>query len=213
MKKRLAFLCAASAAAALFSGCGGADMTESTVELKKNGRIVEYTVEDFSESYYDSGELQSYIDSAVEEWTGANEGSVRVKRSEVEDGTAYLTIQYDSAETFSDFNGIECFSGSIVQAQAEGYDFDMDFVQVGGEEDEPEGSSLEAAIQPVVPGETVTGDDELKVLIIRSHVDVRVPGEIAYVSDHVNVEGGDTVRADEDDGSAEHDVLLYVLYK
>ena len=41
------------------------------------------------------------------------------------------------------------------------------------------------AIQPVVPGETVTGDDELKVLIIRSHVDVRVPGEIAYVSDHV----------------------------
>ena len=41
----------------------------------------------------------------------------------------------------------------------------------------------------------------------------RVPGEIAYVSDHVNVEGGDTVRADEDDGSAEHDVLLYVLYK
>ena len=143
----------------------------------------------------------------------ANEGSVRVKRSEVEDGTAYLTIQYDSAETFSDFNGIECFSGSIVQAQAEGYDFDMDFVQVGGEEDEPEGSSLEAAIQPVVPGETVTGDDELKVLIIRSHVDVRVPGEIAYVSDHVNVEGGDTVRADEDDGSAEHDVLLYVLYK
>ena len=143
MKKRLAFLCAASAAAALFSGCGGADVTESTVELKKNGRIVEYTVEDFSESYYDSGELQSYIDSAVEEWTGANEGSVRVKRSEVEDGTAYLTIQYDSAETFSDFNGIECFSGSIVQAQAEGYDFDMDFVQVGGEEDEPEGSSLD----------------------------------------------------------------------
>ena len=35
MKKRLAFLCAASAAAALFSGCGGADVTESTVELKK----------------------------------------------------------------------------------------------------------------------------------------------------------------------------------
>ena len=127
MKKRLAFLCAASAAAALFSGCGGADVTESTVELKKNGRIVEYTVEDFSESYYDSGELQSYIDSAVEEWTGANEGSVRVKRSEVEDGTAYLTIQYDSAETFSILTGLSVFSGSIVQAQAEGYDFDNGF--------------------------------------------------------------------------------------
>ena len=214
MKKQLMLLCTAAAAAGLLAGCGAADVTESTVELKRNGSIVEYTIEDFSESYYDSDELQSYIDSAVEEWSGANEGSVKVKRSEVEDGTAYLTIQYDSAETFSSFNGIECFAGSIVQAQSAGYDFDMDFAEIGGEADDGESSSVEAEIQPLVSGETVIEDDDLKVLIIRDHVNIRVPGKIAYVSaDHVQVEGGNTVTADEDDGSADHDVLLYVLYK
>ncbi len=214
MKKKLMLLCTAAAAVSLFAGCGDADVTESTVELKRNGRIVEYTVEDFSESYYDSDELQSYIDSTVEEWTGANEGSVKVKRSEVEDGTAYLTIQYDSAETFSGFNGIECFAGSIVQAQSAGYDFDMDFVEIDGGEDDQEDSSVEAEIQPLVPGETVIEDDDLKVLIIRDHVNIRVPGKIAYISaEHLQVEGGNTVIADEDDGSADHDVLLYVLYK
>lgn len=214
MKKKLMLLCAAAAAVSLFTGCGDSDVTESTVELKRNGRIVEYTVEDFSESYYDSDELQSYIDSTVEEWNGANEGSVKVKRSEVEDGIAYLTVQYDSAETFSGFNGIECFAGSIVQAQSAGYDFDMDFVEIDSGEDDQEDSSVEAEIQSLVPGETVIEDDDLKVLIIRDHVNIRVPGRIAYISaEHVQVEGGNTVVADEDDGSADHDVLLYVLYK
>lgn len=213
MKKKLALLCTAATVACLSAGCGGSDVTESTVELKRNGRIVEYTIEDFSESYYDADELQSYVDSAVEEWTGSDEGSIRVKRSEVEDGTAYLTIQYDSAETYADFNGIECFAGSIVQAQAAGYDFDMDFVQVDNEDTGDESLSVEAEIQPVVSGETVTEDDDLKVLIIRNHVNVKVPGRIAYVSDHVEVQDGNTVTADTDDGSADHDVLLYVLYK
>ena len=137
-----------------------------------------------------------------------------MKSYEVEYGTSYLTIQYDSAETFSGFNGIECFAGSIVQAQSAGYDFDMDFVEIDGGEDDQEDSSVEAEIQPLVPGETVIEDDDLKVLIIRDHVNIRVPGKIAYISaEHLQVEGGNTVIADEDDGSADHDVLLYVLYK
>lgn len=214
MKKRLAFFCGTAVVCALSAGCGSADVTESTVELKKNGKIVEYAIEDFSESYYDADELQSYIDSTVKEWTDANEGTVKVKRSEVEDGTACLTIQYDSAQTFSEFNGVECFAGSIVQAQTAGYDFDMDFVQVNSkEQEENEGSVIEAEIQPVVSGDTVTEDDDLKVFILRDHVNIKVPGKIVYVSDHVQIEDGNTVTADEDDGSAEHDVLLYVLYK
>lgn len=214
MKKRLAFFCGTAVVCALSAGCGSADVTESTVELKKNGKIVEYAIEDFSESYYDADELQSYIDSTVKEWTDANEGTVKVKRSEVEDGTACLTIQYDSAQTFSEFNGVECFAGSIVQAQTAGYDFDMDFVQVDSkEQEENEGSVIEAEIQPVVSGDTVTEDDDLKVFILRDHVNIKVPGKIVYVSDHVQIEDGNTVTADEDDGSAEHDVLLYVLYK
>ena len=90
----------------------------------------------------------------------------------------------------------------------------MDFVEIDGGEDDQEDSSVEAEIQLLVPGETVIEDDDLKVLIIRDHVNIRVPGKIAYISaEHLQVEGGNTVIADEDDGSADHDVLLYVLYK
>ena len=42
--------------------------------------------------------------------------SVSVTESRVEDKKAYLTLKYEDVEIFSDFTGIECFSGSIVQS-------------------------------------------------------------------------------------------------
>ncbi|MCD7981691.1 MAG: hypothetical protein LUF32_05190 [Clostridiales bacterium] len=135
MKTKMAALFAAAALIPLLSACGSADITENTLELKKDGSIVEYTVEDFSASYYDADELESFVDTEVEAYLAENDGSIRVSRNEVEDQTAYLTIKYDSAETYADFNGIECFVGSIVQAQAAGYDFDLDFIDASAEED------------------------------------------------------------------------------
>ena len=134
MKIKMAAFFAAAVLMPLLSACGSSDITESTVELKKDGSIIEYTVEDFSASYYDADELKSFVDAEVDAYLAVNDGTIRVSRNEVEDQTAYLTIRYDSAQTYADFNGIDCFVGSIVQAQSAGYDFDLDFIDANAEE-------------------------------------------------------------------------------
>ena len=139
MKRKLALLCVASTVLGLLAGCGGPDVTKSTVELKKNGNIVEYTIEDFSESYYDAEELKAYIESEVEAYAAFGDGTVKVKKSEVEEQTARLTMQYENAGVFADFSGLDCFSGSIVQAQAAGFDFDVDFQPVQTEKEQDAG--------------------------------------------------------------------------
>lgn len=216
MKKKVIALCLGTAAVSMLAACGSADVTENTVELKKNGKIVEYTMEDFAESYYDAEELKSFIQSEVDTYQEENEGSIKVSKSEVEDQTAYLTIQYDSVDTFSDFNGIDCFAGSIVQARSAGYDFDADFIDVasGDSEADSEGSVDELEILPVVPADIVLQDDELKVFIIRDDVDIIVPGTIVYVSaEHTEVTAGNTVSVNIEDEETDKDVLVYVLYK
>ncbi|MCD8153058.1 MAG: hypothetical protein LUD71_08380 [Clostridiales bacterium] len=48
MKKKIAVLCAAAISLGLLASCGSTSVTENTVELKKDGTVIEYTVEDFS---------------------------------------------------------------------------------------------------------------------------------------------------------------------
>jgi len=219
MKIKMAALCIASVAFAAFSACGSTDVTENTVELKKDGSIVEYTVEEFSASYYDADELETFVNAEVESYLSEHDGTIKVSRNEVEDETAYLTLKYDSTDTYADFNGTECFSGSIVQAQTAGYDFEQDFLDVnsedGDESDEGSVSVEETVIQAVIPGSVVVEDDDLKVLIIQCSTNVVVPGKIQYVSadSNVDVQGTDTVvvQADADGGTSEEPV--YILYK
>ncbi|MCC8029902.1 MAG: hypothetical protein LIO75_08955, partial [Lachnospiraceae bacterium] len=177
------------------------------------------TIEDFSASYYDANELETFVDAAVESYLGENDGEIEVSRNDVEEETAWLTLKYDSADTYADFNGIECFSGSIVQAQSAGYDFDQEFLDVNAEDtdDDEEGSlsAEETVIRAVVPGSVVIEDDDLQVLIVQTGANIIVPGEIRYISadSSAEVQGTNTVavQADEDGGST--DELLYVLYK
>lgn len=147
MKIKMAAFCAAAALLPMLSACGSAGITANTLELKKDGSIIEYTVEDFSASYYDADELKSFVDAEVDAYLAENDGTIRVSRNEVEDQTAYLTVRYDSAQTYTDFNGTECFVGSIVQAQAAGYDFDLDFIAAGAEETDSDSSGGDDAAE------------------------------------------------------------------
>ncbi|MCD7922419.1 MAG: hypothetical protein LUG27_08325 [Clostridiales bacterium] len=218
MKIKMAALCTAAVTLTLLSACGSSTVTENTVELKKDGSIVEYTVEEFSASYYDADELASFVDAEIESYLEENDGEIKVSRNEVEDENAYLTLKYDSADTYADFNGTECFAGSIVQAQTVGYDFDQEFLDVNADGDESDDGSVsveEIVIQAVVPGSVLIEDDDLQVLIVRSSVNIVVPGKIQYVSADIDVEiqGTDTVviQTAADDSSSEE--LIYILYK
>ena len=132
MRKRMVALSCCIGMCMLMAACGTKlDVQENTIALQRNGKILEAAVETFDQSYYKEDELNSYIQNAVDDYTAEHgKKSVSVTESKVEEKKAYLTLQYENAETFQDFSGIECFSGSIVEAQSAGYDFEQDFYPV-----------------------------------------------------------------------------------
>ena len=110
----------------------------------------------------------------------------------------------ESMETFSDFSGVECFSGSIVEAQAAGYDFDLDFYPV------TEGKADKKSVK----GSTLLKEDDLKVLIVKANSDLIVPGKIVYVSaDGTEVTSEKQVNVTQKKQDTDEAVLVYVLYQ
>ena len=190
----------------LLGACGTKlDVQENTIALQRNGKILEAAVESFDQSYYDQEELNTYVQNAVDDYTTEHgKKSVSVTDSKVEEKKAYLTLEYENAETFSDFTGIECFSGSIVEAQSAGYDFDLDFYPVtDGKAD-----------TKTVKGSTLLDDDDLKVLIVKENSDLIVPGKIAYVStEGTEVTSEKQVNVTQKEQDTDEAVLVYVLYK
>lgn len=190
----------------LLGACGAKlDVQENTIALQRNGKILEAAVESFDQSYYDQEELNTYVQNAVDDYTAEHgKKSVSVTDSKVEEKKAYLTLQYENAETFSDFTGIECFNGSIVEAQSAGYDFDLDFYPVtDGKAD-----------TKTVKGSTLLDDDDLKVLIVKENSDLIVPGKIAYVStEGTEVASEKQVNVTQKEQDTDEAVLVYVLYK
>lgn len=190
----------------LLGACGAKlDVQENTIALQRNGKILEAAVESFDQSYYDQEELNTYVQNVVDDYTAEHgKKSVSVTDSKVEEKKAYLTLQYENAETFSDFTGIECFNGSIVEAQSAGYDFDLDFYPVtDGKAD-----------MKTVKGSTLLDDDDLKVLIVKENSDLIVPGKIAYVStEGTEVASEKQVNVTQKEQDTDEAVLAYVLYK
>lgn len=206
MKKRMVALGCCIGMSMLLGACGAKlDVQENTIALQRNGKILEAAVESFDQSYYDQEELNTYVQNVVDDYTAEHgKKSVSVTDSKVEEKKAYLTLQYENAETFSDFTGIECFNGSIVEAQSAGYDFDLDFYPVtDGKAD-----------TKTVKGSTLLDDDDLKVLIVKENSDLIVPGKIAYVSaEGTEVASEKQVNVTQKEQDTDEAVLVYVLYK
>lgn len=219
MRKKAAVLLIASTVLAAAAGCSSTSVSTNTVELQKDGSIMEYTIEDFGLSYYDADELESFIDEQIESWLDENEGEITIKTSKVEDGTATLTLKYDSADTFASFSGVECFSGSILAARSAGYTFDTDFLSAedaDGSSSEEEGSlSAEEEDSAILySAEAVMAEDDLNVLIIGEAVDIIVPGTIVYVSaDYVEVTGSKTATVSAGSEEVIGTFLAYILYE
>lgn len=206
MRKRMVALSCCIGMCMLMAACGTKlDVQENTIALQRNGKILEAAVETFDQSYYKEDELNSYIQNAVDDYTAEHgKKSVSVTESKVEEKKAYLTLQYKNAETFQDFSGIECFSGSIVEAQSAGYDFEQDFYPVtDGKAD-----------KKTVRGSSLLEDDDLKVLIVKENSDLIVPGKIAYVStEGTEVTSEKQVNVTQKQQDTDESVLVYVLYR
>lgn len=153
-------------------GCGNSYAAdESTVFVLKNGKIVSTDVEEFDEGTYDTDGLKNYVDETIDTYSEQNgKGLVKLKDLTVKEKKAVLTIEYASAADYKKFNEIELFTGSVAEALAAGYSFDVDFASVS-----------DSAIAACDSSEFLN-DADYKVVIIKGNTNVQVKGTIAYVS-------------------------------
>lgn len=187
----------------LLSGCSkNADVDTSTVFIEKKGKIVSVDVEHLDKDYYDTEELREYITEHVDDYTKENGDTVEETSFDVKDGIAKLTMEYDSYEDYARFNGVELYCGTVVQAQAEGYEFDTEFCRV---EDAGKKETADKA--------DVLAEDDNKIVIIKANVDVKVPGTVVYVSAPDTDVMSEDVVSIVGEGANEEAPLTYIIYK
>ena len=180
----------------LLAGCGGSVPKESTIAVDKKGKITDTMVEEFDKDFYDSEELQSEIEAELAEYNkNFAADHITMKKFEVKDGTATLQLVFDGSEYYEDYTESTLFTGTVAEAQAEGYELNGELLGADGAL-----TSLDA----------LDGADEAKVLVLESDeaVNVQVPGTILAVSTGGNVSVTDKKQAAVTDGG-----LAYIIYK
>lgn len=203
--KKISIAAALTAVLLLLGGCEKLGQSKWTpqepaaISIKKDGSISEIIQDTLDAAYYDASELENMITSEVEEYNSKNgENSIEVQNFTAENGAVNLTMQYASAQDYSQFNNTEFYYGSMINAQLEGYLFDVSFKKV---------------TNGVVQGEEVSGSEVIKsmdktVLILRAPMEVQVPGKVLYTSSNAEVLASDVVNATGEQGETGHELVL-----
>ena len=174
----------------LLGGCDMLDQQQkwepqedAAISIDEDGVITEYVKDTLDESYYSASELEKMITSDVADYNSKHgENMVQVKSYEAsEDGKVRLEMEY----AYAAFNNVEFYSGSMINAQLEGYLFDGSFKKVKN---------------GVVQGSNVSGSEVVKkmaaeVLIVTAPLEVHVPGKVLYTTSNAEVLASDDVNA------------------
>ena len=183
----------------LFCGCGESyDAKESTVFVSRDGSVTEVSVERMDESYYSETELETFITEAIEAFDEST-GEVKQTGYELNDGVAKLTLNYTDWKTYTEFNRRILYVGTVVKAQAEGFTFDVSFL---------DGKTGNAA-----SAEDALSTPERKIVILEKVTDtlVRVPGKLLYISSDCEIEDKNTARVhkSQSDSVTEYAYIIY----
>ena len=208
MKRKICLMLCGSAA--ILSACAlntEFKAEEDTVYLKKDGTVLEASIEDFNESYYDEEELKEYIEQSVSSYVQDNgDGSVLLDEFELTDKEkegklVKLYLEYSSYIDYAQFNNVEFFDGTVSDAQKT-YSFDRNFLKV------EKGKAKGAA-----DVNDILSDYSNRVLVIGENTFVRLDGEILYISDgDVEITGKNTVKVTYDPDAAKVQPA-YLVYK
>ena len=105
---------------------------DAAISISEDGVITEYVQDTLDESYYSASELEKMITSDVADYNSKHgENTIQVKSYEAsDDGKVHLVMEYATADDYALFNNVEFYSGSMINAQLEGYLFDGSFKKV-----------------------------------------------------------------------------------
>lgn len=150
-----------------------ADSTTITADEfgKVSETIVEARTGDFNEE-----ELREFIEYEVASFNALHEaGAVTLESCKVSGNSVRIKMNYLTWVYYSEFNHVNCFQGTLRQAEEEGYDLDLPFYDSAGTE--ANADTLRER------------SNEWKVIIVEEPISVKVPDKILYASDNVTITG------------------------
>lgn len=190
----------------LLTGCGKSlDVDCSTVYVEEDGTVLGAAIEKMDKKYYSEKELEEFVDEKVEAYQKDHDkSSVKISDFSVKDQVAELYMKYAGYEEYQDFNNVTLFSGTVPQALAAGYDFNMKFTKVkdGKASGEADSSKIK--------------ESDYKVVILTEKIDVKVDGTIKYISsDYTSLKAKDTVsiKLPENAEDGADMSLVYIVYE
>lgn len=195
MRKTVQYGLLGALAITLLTGCGAEfSADKDTVYVQKKGTIKGANVADLDKEYYDETELSDFITDTVDTYVSkAGNGTVTIGEFAVENGVAHVYLDYAGAEDYAQFNGVEFFAGSVLDAKAEGY-------------------VIPDALTAVTDKETAWDVEGNKIVIVGQQTQVQVDGTILFVSENASATGKNTADVTFDilDENAQP---AYIVYK
>lgn len=164
--------------AVLLSGCGQTsvpdEISEPSLVIGSDGGVTAYLVGEFDKSYYDLSELTVMArEEAAEFGRPSQDGTMPVMLENVEavqDGSGRVVVAYrfDGTASYKAFLGNELFYGTVEEALAQGYLFDMVFKSVGN------GTPMTS--------ETLAAEKERHLIITNAAAVIYCPNKVTHVS-------------------------------
>ncbi|MFI3212056.1 MAG: hypothetical protein R3Y24_01805 [Eubacteriales bacterium] len=132
--------------------CGSEEVIiESCIQINKDGSITATLIESFEETYYDFDELCQMNESEVAAFNRTNgEDSILIDEAVFENGQVTLTMTYDSSDTYSAYNEVELFVGTIAEAYHASYDLEVTLYNTAGDEEIGRNEILEMSSKNIV---------------------------------------------------------------
>lgn len=169
---------------------------ETTLSFDRDGRITDVIFESFSESYYSEEGLSAYFNEMISDFTSQNIGNAEISLEElnVGDGKARARLTFDSADTYSAFNGVTTFFGTVNEAYDKGYINEIVLKSV----DSPD----------ILDKVKLMEMKDSRLIIVGEVVQVKSPTKILYTSANVEFVDDKSVRVSSDSTG-----LAYILIK
>ena len=167
-------------AATLLAGCGY-DPAVSTISIGKDGNVDSYIVEEFTASYYDAEELRNTVMEDIQQANNElKQTAIALDSYELtEEGVLKATVTYENAVAYETFNKETLYVGLWKDTLAKGYTVKADMK-----------------------------DEEYHVVVFSEPVNVKVPKNILYVSEGLQLEGKKTVTVTDKEKD-----IYYIIYE
>lgn len=169
---------------------------QTSLQVYGDGSVAETIFDHLDQSWYTGDELQDMIARSMNEYNAANgENSLNVTEYSDEGGDVRVRLVYRTGEDYARYNNVVFFSGSMLDAEMQGYLFSGPFSSV--EDSEIKESGLDAS-EPL-------SHKEYRVVISDSGHVVQVPGKVRYISSNAEVINSHVIQPAASSAAAEAD--------